>query len=351
MSLQQIAFVTREHNRLKLRESAADVATERWIIRFAVAPPQAPRIRCGCRVHQSYSSTTLATASSSENPLRMSHNSRGGDDEHLHRLKLRDPYPAVRVEPPQAPRIRCGCRREGRLHCDGGAARLKLRESAADVAGGALALRRGGSPPQAPRIRCGCRFDFPKETSDNYTASSSENPLRMSHLRLLALYAEIPASSSENPLRMSPVCGALATHLRIRLKLRESAADVAHIGGSRAVPTGPPQAPRIRCGCRRSRPDQCTAIASASSSENPLRMSPRAVQVRMLSRAASSSENPLRMSLDCQRRSGRWLIRLKLRESAADVAKHRHEKGHQSRAASSSENPLRMSPRKFRYLV
>ena len=154
----------------------------------------------------------IFAASSSENPLRMSRTSCNLPRPSMNRLKLRESAADVArmkgivktlLRPPQAPRIRCGCR----------ASRAGNRPS------------RG--PPQAPRIRCGCRRD----------GIGTREPARA-------------ASSSENPLRMSPVIAVEKEMRRDRLKLRESAADVARLAERPEPPAVPPQAPRIRCGCR-----------------------------------------------------------------------------------------------------
>ena len=130
-----------------------------------------------------------SAASSSENPLRMPRLPLDHMLSHCSRLKLRE----------SAADAASSCR--GVAGC---AARLKLRESAADAAW----------------------FYY----RDGYRATA--------------------ASSSENPLRMPLNIDALIARARARLKLRESAADAAKIYPEYGAAIAPPQAPRIRCGCR-----------------------------------------------------------------------------------------------------
>ena len=179
---------------------------------IVLIPPQAPRIRCGCRGSGYARRRTRSTASSSENPLRMP----------LH----------------------------FRFASVGPAYRLKLRESAADAADPSRAGGLVAFPPQAPRIRCGCRESDIASSGRSGTASSSENPLRMPHGNRIEKKGGKSASSSENPLRMPPIRAAICATRRFRLKLRESAADAADRTARERRRAPPPQAPRIRCGCR-----------------------------------------------------------------------------------------------------
>ena len=205
-------YLDADLRRLKLRESAADVADVMQPSPALSEPPQAPRIRCGCRPYEGLSQKPRCTASSSENPLRMSRQPSG-----------EPPFtrPASSSENPL--RMSPGWNR----YSGTGSGRLKLRESAADVAGDRRRERDAAGPPQAPRIRCGCRATCGAPGTARCTASSSENPLRMSQR-----------------MRVRP------SAVVFRLKLRESAADVARVYSPLAPPLRPPQAPRIRCGCR-----------------------------------------------------------------------------------------------------
>ena len=247
------------YSRLKLRESAADAAQYRCAHREGQGPPQAPRIRCGCREDIPRIRSRDSSASSSENPLRMPPSvcphCNGGVD----RLKLRESAADAA---------------ENLIIPDDPLCRLKLRESAADAASFEGQTQGRQYPPQAPRIRCGCRCPHAP-----------------------GLTSGISASSSENPLRMPPLRRAHHRRASLRLKLRESAADAAWGDYSAAKWVGPPQAPRIRCGCRVYTTQNATPLSPASSSENPLRMPPV---------VATRGNGP-----SC---------RLKLRESAADAA-------------------------------
>ncbi|GEM_PF-1386703 len=316
--------------RLKLRESAADAADPSRAGGLVAFPPQAPRIRCGCRESDIASSGRSGTASSSENPLRMPHGNRiekkGGKSAsssenplrmppiraaicatRRFRLKLRESaadaallatqldrlqFPASSSENPlRMPLPSARCRQ-----CP--SARLKLRESAADAALGRLVLGDPSCPPQAPRIRCGCRIT--PATICRYATGRlklRESAADAARLPKTDCRNAGPASSSENPLRMPLVAVVDEARPAFRLKLRESAADAATFSFSSSPHFTPPQAPRIRCGCRSGGSGAASRSTAASSSENPLRMP----------RVSLYSPSVL-------------MYRLKLRESAADAA-------------------------------